>query len=130
MDYTEALWVVVSYPDETQLLVIDILAGLSQVIKTFSMRKLVAYRIGIRQYWCKKEGNKQGSNKKGKFKSYISPICGTVTLCLCAKYRTITFPLLIKPLFPSFLHQYCLIPILYATNFPIENVFITCFICF
>ena len=25
--------------------------------KTFSMRTLVAYRIG-RQWWCKKEGNK------------------------------------------------------------------------
>ena len=37
-----------------------------------------------------------------------------------------TFPLLISPLFPSFLHQYCLIPILYATNFLIEDVFITC----
>ena len=43
---------------------VNIIANLSQikkmkqVIKTFSMRMLVAYRIGIRQYWCKKEGNK------------------------------------------------------------------------
>ena len=38
---------------------INIIIGLLkvQVIKTFSMRNLVAYRIG-RQYWCKKEGNK------------------------------------------------------------------------
>ena len=35
---------------------LDMTYGL-QVIKTFSMRKLVAYRIG-RQLWCKKEGNK------------------------------------------------------------------------
>ena len=30
---------------------------MEQVIKIFSMRKLVAYRIG-RQLWCKTEGNK------------------------------------------------------------------------
>ena len=45
-----------------------------------------------------------------------------------AKYRTITFSLIIRPLFPSFLHHHCL-QILYATNILIENVFITCFIC-
>ena len=37
--------------------------------------------------------------------------------------------ILIRPLFPSFLHHYCP-PILYVTNFLIENVFITCFMCF
>ena len=42
--------------------------------------------------------------------------------CLCAKYRTIPFSLIIRPLFPSFLHHHCL-QILYATNFLIENVF-------
>ena len=36
------------------------------------------------------------------------------------------FSLIIQPLFPSFLHHYCL-QILYTTNFLIENVFIyTC----
>ena len=40
-----------------------------------------------------------------------------------AKYRTISFFLIIQPLFPCFLHHYCL-QILYTTNFLIENVFI------
>ena len=35
---------------------------------------------------------------------------------------TIPFSLIIRPLFPSFLHHHCL-QILYATNFLIENVF-------
>ena len=40
------------------MLLSDIKKQMKQVIKTFFMRKLVAYRIGIRQHWCKKEGNK------------------------------------------------------------------------
>ena len=44
-------------------------------------------------------------------------------ICVLNKYRTITFSLIIRPLFPSFLHHHCL-QILYATNFLIENVFI------
>ena len=40
----------------------------------------------------------------------------------CAKYRTIAFSLLIRPLLPCLLHHCCL-EILYATNFLIENVF-------
>ena len=38
-----------------------------------------------------------------------------------AKLGTISFSLLIRTLFRSFLHQYCL----YATNFLVENVFHT-----
>ena len=48
---------------------------------------------------------------------------------LRAKYRTIIhFPFLLDPCFLPFYTN--LIPILYATNFLIENVFITCFIYF
>ena len=46
------------------LLLSDIKKQMKQVVKTFSMRKLVAYRIGIRQYWCKKEGN-EGQIRRG-----------------------------------------------------------------
>ena len=40
----------------------------------------------------------------------------------CAKYRTCTFSLIVRPLFPCFLHHYCL-QVLYATNFLKENGF-------
>ena len=39
--------------------------------------------------------------------------------CLCAKYGIISFSLIIRPLFPSFLHHHC-IQILYM---PPKNVF-------
>ena len=39
----------------------------------------------------------------------------------CAKYRTIAFSFLKRPLFPCFVHHYCL-QILYSTKFLIENV--------
>ena len=42
-----------------------------------------------------------------------------------AKYRTITFSLLIRSLFPWFLHHYCP-KILYISNFLIENFFVQC----
>ena len=64
----------------------------------------------------------RGSNKKGKCISHILH-----TNIMSCKYRTTMFSLLIRPLFPSFLHQYCL-TILYATNVLIGNVFITCVI--
>ena len=40
----------------------------------------------------------------------------------CAKYRTITFFLIVRPLFPCFLHHFSL-QILCTTDFFIENVF-------
>ena len=45
-----------------------------------------------------------------------------IVCCSCAKYRAIPFSLIIRSLFPSFLHHHYL-QILYATNFLIENVF-------
>ena len=43
--------------------------------------------------------------------------------CLCAKYRTIAFSLLIRPCFLAFYTTNCL-QILYPTKFLVENVFI------
>ena len=65
------------------------------------MRKLKVYRIW-RQWLCKNQ---------------------------CANHRTITFPLIVRPMFPCFLHHYCL-PILYITNFLIENVLLALWILF
>ena len=59
---------------------------------------------------------------------HILPV-GQYLVHACAKYRTISFFLIIQPLFPYFLHYYCL-QILYTTNFLIENVFIYLFHCF
>ena len=62
---------------------------------------------------------------KGKCNSAIFSTQTTYTL-KCAKYRTITFSLQIRPCFLAFYTTNCL-QILYPTNFLIENVFIYLF---
>ena len=64
------------------------------------MRKLVVYRI-----W-----------RENVMILYLAHIVDGVMYCLCAKYRSITFFLMIKPLFPSFFYTTIAFKS-YTTNF-------------
>ena len=72
---------------------------MEQVINIFSMRKLVAYRIG-RQQWCKKEGNKGLLRRGNVIVLYISHT--NIKSYKWVNCSTITFPLLLNPCFLPF----------------------------
>ena len=87
---------------------------------------------------CEKDGGIEGNSgvysketkvyNKEKCNSPIFRHTNSITSYTCAKYRNITFSLIVIPLFPCFLHHYRL-QILYTTIFLIERMFlVTCFI--
>ena len=91
--------------------------------KTFPVRKMVVLKA-IVVYTARK----QRYNNKEKCNSPIFRHTNSITSYTCAKYRNITFSLIVIPLFPCFLHHYRL-QILYTTIFLIERMFlVTCFI--
>ena len=58
----------------------------TKILKTFSMRKLVGYRIR-RQWWCKSKETRVCNSKRKCHNTIFS------TLCSRAKYSTMTFSL-------------------------------------